>query len=372
MSPYEYYMPTRVIFGVGTLARLPGLLDEKSRALVVVGERWARSSGCLDRLLASLSGFEVTLFEGVPPNPSPETADEAAAMGRHARCDVVIGMGGGSVLDAAKSAAFVMGAEFPTRSYLTGAREMSGPGARFIAVPSTSGTGGEVTPWATLWDMEQGQKYSLSHPLMFPYATVVDPSLMASLSPKQVAISGVDALTHAVEAYWSKHAQPISDAYALQAVRAITTHLERSYAQGDEGSRAAMAQGALAAGLAFSNTRTTVCHSLSYPMTARFGVPHGQAVSITLRSFLLFNAEAIGGRLAPLVEALSASTVDEAAQNIESLMRATGLATRLSELGLHRSDLDTILQEGFTADRADNTPRPVSKEDAETILKSIL
>ena len=122
---------------------------------------------------------------------------------------------------------------------------------------------------------------------MFPSHAIVDPELTMSLSPAMTAISGIDALTQAVEAYWSKRSQPISDLYALGAISRIMSNLEDAHKNGQPEARTAMAEGSLMSGLAFSNTKTTICHSLSYPMTALFGVSHGQAVSITLPAFLL-------------------------------------------------------------------------------------
>ena len=132
-----------------------------------------------------------------------------------------------------------------------------------------------------------------------------------------------------------------------------------------------MAQGSLLSGLAFSNTKTTICHSLSYPMTAHFGVPHGQAVSITLASFLMWNSEAIEAKLHPLLRVLGAESVQEAADHIRVLMASVGLATHLRSLGLSKKDIDLISDEGFYADRASHNPRPVGVEDVRSILLSV-
>ena len=220
--------------------------------------------------------------------------------------------------------------------------------------------------------MEAKHKYSLEHPSMFPTAAIVDPELTESLPAYQTATSGIDALTQAIEAYWSRAAQPVSDIYALEAVRTIFDSLEAA-CQGDApGARVKMAQGSLLSGLAFSNTKTTVCHSLSYPMSAHFNVAHGQAVSITLAPFLVWNADAIAAKMPPLLDAMGVTHVDDAAERITRLIAAIGLATDLRSLGIREKDVDLILREGFTVGRADNNPKPVAEADARAVLRSIL
>jgi len=185
------------------------------------------------------------------------------------------------------------------------------------------------------------------------------------------ATSGIDALTQAVEAYWSKRSQPISDLYALGAISRIMSNLEDAHKNGQPEARTAMAEGSLMSGLAFSNTKTTICHSLSYPMTALFGVSHGQAVSITLPAFLLSNAHAIRAKVPRLLEALGAGSIEDAASRIRALMTSVGLAVRLNDLGIGDREIETILDQGFYADRADNNPKPVTIQDAREILRGI-
>ena len=206
---------------------------------------------------------------------------------------------------------------------------------------------------------------------MFPTTALVDPQLTESLPRYQTATSGMDALTQAIEAYWSRKSQPISDMYAIEAVREIFGSLEAACNDGTVSARSAMARASLLSGLAFSNTKTTICHSLSYPMSTHFGIPHGQAVSITLAPMLEWNAEVISYKLRPLLDAMEAASVGEASSRIRSLMATIGLATDLRSMGLRRADVELILEEGFYADRADHNPRHVTVEDARQILHRI-
>ena len=370
-TSYQYWMPTRVVFGDGALSRLPEVVDDSAARVLVIATGSMGRLGVLDRVEDMLGRDRTVLYGHVSPSPTPEVVDEVTAVCRDEGCDAVVAIGGGSAIDVGKCVAILQANPGDTRDYLMRKVEIETPGVPFVAVPTTAGTGSEVTPWATVWDMEVRRKYSLEHRWMFPTASLVDPSLTSSLPPYQTATSGMDALTQAVEAYWSRNSQPVSDMYALAAVRKIFGSLEDACNAGGATARSAMAEGSLLSGLAFSNTKTTICHSLSYPMSAHFDVPHGQAVSITLAPMLEWNAEAISDRLQPLLEAMGATSVDEASSRIRSLMTGIGLATDLRSMGLDRDDVELILEEGFYADRADHNPRQVTVEDAREILYGI-
>jgi len=374
-TDYRYWMPTRIVFGEGTLSHLPIAVGDSSSRVLVVSTGAMHRLGVLDRILELLGEDRTVVFSPVTPYPTPDVVDEAVTLYRDSGCAVVVGIGGGSALDVAKSAAVLQANPDPVRDYLTGRAKLERPGAPFVAIPTTSGTGSEVTPWATIWDMEHGHKHSLEHGWMFAKTAIVDPTLTKSLSPEQTALTGMDALTQAVEAYWSRNSQPISDIYALEAIRKISGNLRAAFSdalseRGDQ-ARSAMSEGSLLSGLAFSNTHTTICHSLSYPMTARFGVPHGQAVSITLPEFLPWNADALAARLPALVAALGARDAADAAQRIRSLMADVGLATDFRALGLNKSEIDLVIKEGLDADRADNNPKQVTIDEARGILHAI-
>ena len=327
--------------------------------------------GVVEQISKLLGPQRTVAYGPVSPYPTANLVDEAVDTFRRERCEAVVGIGGGSALDVAKSVAVLHANPHRTRDYLTGRASLEKPGAPFVAIPTTAGSGSEVTPWATIWDMERGRKHSLEHRWMFATTALVDPTLTNSLSPKQTALTGMDALTQAVEAYWSRNSQPISDMYALEAVRRISGNLRAAFSDEGPQARSAMAEGSLLSGLAFSNTKTTICHSLSYPMTARFGVPHGQAVSITLPGFLLWNADAISAKLPALLQAFGARDPEDAANGIRSLMADVGLATDFRSLGLNKTEIDLVVDEGFYADRANYNPTPVGIDDARKILFEI-
>ncbi len=368
---YRYHMPTQVSFGPGAVRHVSAAAaDEGSRVLVVCSPSMRRLR-IADNIVDDIGAARTVLFDEAVPYPTPDLVDHVVDLCQGGQCDIVVAVGGGSTLDLGKSVAALAPGGAPTSDYLSGAAHLKGPGLPYIAVPTTAGTGSEVTRWATIWDKDARRKHSLEHPSMYANHAIVDPELTVSLSPTTTASSGMDALTQAVEAYWSKRSQPISDLYALGAIRRIMGNLEGAYEGGQLAARTKMAEGSLMSGLAFSNTKTTICHSLSYPITALFGVSHGQAVSITLPAFLLWNGDAIRARLPQLLEAFGAVSIEDAASRIRALMTNVGLSVSLNGLGIGDEEIEAVLEQGFYADRADNNPKPVAIQDAREILRSI-
>ena len=344
-------MPVEIVFGRGCLDGLAScsLVQKAQKHLIVAGGHLKRD-GTLAKLV---SQFERTslVYEPKISKSSIKAIDSLKSFCRKSKPDLIIAIGGGTILDTAKAAA---------------------EGISLIAVPTTAGTGSEVTPFAVIWDTGKKKKLTLASASIFPKLALVDSELTANLPPIITAYTGMDALTQAVEAYWSKRHNPISSALALKAIKLIMTNLERAVNNPDKESREMMSWGSLLAGLAFSNTATTICHAVSYPMTAHFNVPHGQAVALTLPSFFEYSYQAIGnerGKL--LLEALGENDAARAAQAIGLLMKKIGLEARLSRLGIKKSDIQLIIDEGFHPERAGNAPRIPTKEELKEILIKI-
>lgn len=371
----SYRMPTRVIFGRKSLmgfGRLPQV-RESERIILVAGKHFKASKNFI-RLKLQLVTKECFFYDGQIKKSDFETIDTLTDFCRSKNPTLVIAVGGGTVLDTAKCAA-ILGKNYGrVVEYVRDKkREITGKRVSLIAIPTTAGTGSEVTPWATVWDKEKKDKYSLSSPLMFPDLAIVDPSLTDSLASKETAEGGIDALTQAIEAYWSVNHNLISDEFALESARLAMENLEKAVNNPDKNSRDNMAKAALFAGLAFSNTQTTICHSVSYPITAYFNVPHGQAVAITLPSFIEYSFPALSpARKKALLQALSSKNETEAREKTETLMERIGLKTKFSELGIKEKDLDLIVRKGFHPDRAKNAPRVPTPEELKSMLLSIL
>ncbi|UXH76051.1 iron-containing alcohol dehydrogenase PsrA [Roseateles amylovorans] len=352
---HHFHNPVRTVAGLGALQALPDLLGAR-RALVLTFTG-ARSLGLVEPLQDALGDRLVAVIETVTPNPDViELAALYPEVWRYPEADVLIALGGGSVIDSAKAVL----TQTPSGQFhellqwlRDGQRFASARHKALIAVPTTAGTGSEVTPWATVWDRELQRKLSLQFPHTWPEAAVVDPVLMRQLPEAVTVQSGLDALSHALEAIWNRHANPVSDALAVAAARTIQVTLPALLrAPQDLNLREAMAIAALQAGLAFSNTRTAMAHSMSYPLTLRHDVPHGIACAFTLP---LVAAAAIGlmpERDAVLAQALG--PLETAPARLESFLLGLGVKTRFADYGVDDDEAAALWAQALQGDRGRN------------------
>jgi alcohol dehydrogenase class IV len=374
-SSFTWASPTRIVFGPGVLDRLPALIEElvgpAARIFLVTGRQSLRASGVLDRVLATLDRGRATLFDQVPPFPPPVHLEAAAAAARGARPDAVVAIGGGSALDVGKTVALLLTHDGPPLEYVERRRPFTRPGLPLIAVPTTSGSSSEVTPFAAFWEMSARRSLHVATPLLFPRVALVDPELALGMSPALAAQTGFDAFTSAFESYWSVEATPLSDALNLEVVRSFAAHLERSCQLAEPGARAGCALAATLSGLAYSNSRPNACHAVSTPLTLFWGVAHGQAVAVTLTSFLRWTAPTIGPRLPPLWRALGVDDLDGATRRITAMMETCGLATRLGELGVGAADVETLV-EHMRWERVGVLRRALGRDDARGLLAALV
>jgi phosphonate metabolism-associated iron-containing alcohol dehydrogenase len=331
----------------------------------------ARSS-LLDTLARHLAGREMRVFDGIKATPNIDVVQGVIDFARASRVEAVIGMGGGSVMDAAKTAALLARTQWDLRTYLQEEPDTPPTPLHTILIPTTAGSGSEVTRWATIWDTAAKRKLSVTLPRLPPRPAFLDPELTLTLPPLQTAISGADALAHAMEAYWSKNANPASDRLALAAVARIFHHLFRAQQEPmNLESRSAMLLASLLAGLAFSQTETAAAHAISYPLTLHFGVPHGQATGISLPALLAFNAEAAPERMQRLCLSLEATSVPEAQDRLRGLLEGVGLKTRLRDLGVPLSAVPMLAVAALTSSRLPNNVRTVGPGEMEQLLTDL-
>lgn len=354
---FHYFNPVRSVYGAGALSSLPKLLAGRRAALVTFPE--ARALGLLGRLESVLGPALACVIDDVRPNP--DVAELAATYERfwhaHPEVEAIVAVGGGSAIDTAKALAVADDAACfaDLVAGLAGERDFVPTRARMlVAVPTTAGTGSEVTPWATIWDRARQKKYSLHLEQTWPRHAVIDPELMLSLPAAVTLQSGLDALSHALEAIWNVNANPVSDTFAVAAVRDTLEVLPRLMAGLDDlGLRGRMALAALKAGMAFSNTKTALAHSISYEMTLRYGLPHGIACSFPLPLVL---ERAIGHsaeRDAVLAQALGmplARAPGALAEFIESL----GVKTRFADYGVGEDEARRMLLHAQSGARGRN------------------
>ena len=243
------------------------------------------------------------------------------------------------------------------------------PQAQWIGVPTTAGTGSEVTCWATIWDPEQDAKRSVECRENYGWAALVDPHLAEGM-PLELAVSSrLDAAAHAVESYWARGTNCVSRALALEAVRLVMENMEGLLA-GQQEAKEAMSRGSMLAGLAFSNTKTTACHSISYRLPIHYQIPHGTAVSMLFPPLFKRNlpVTADGGRLAA---ALGAVDGEELGKRIRSILDRSGQPSTLKEWGVKREDLPRMASLGLTKGRADNNPLDIDEAMILEILEEI-
>lgn len=291
----RFTLPRDVYYGAGSLEELKNLKGKK--AVLVVGGGSMKRQGFLDKAVGYLeeAGMEVKLFEGVEPDPSVETVMKGAEVMREFEPDWIVSMGGGSPIDAAK--AMWTFYEYPETTFEDLCIPFNFPElrkkAKFAAIPSTSGTATEVTAFSVITNYETGVKYPLADFEITPDVAIVDPDLVANLPVKQVAYTGMDALTHAIEAYVSTLNGPFTDPLALQAIEMVFDYLPASY-RGNKEARENMHYAQCLAGMAFSNALLGIVHSMAHKTGAAFStghIPHGCANAIYLPYVIKYNAK---------------------------------------------------------------------------------
>ena len=337
-SDFAYAQPVKIFFGQGAFQKLGAVLDELqiTRAVLCCGRHFAPEA---EKLMAA-EGRIVAVFGQVEQNPQLSGIEESTRLCRVHGADGVIGIGGGSSLDTAKFAAAVAPNPGQAIDYYEGRRTFCAENRLpVVAVPTTAGTGSEVTQVSVV--SHGTEKKTINNPAFMPAAAIVDPLLSKSVPPRTTMNTGLDAMAHALEGYWSKNHQPIPDLMAIEAVRLILENLERAYRDGsDLEARGNMAMAALLGGLSFALPKTAASHACSYPLSEDYHLPHGEACAFTLDSLVRINADA---RLEELCRRVGLSGTEELAERIRALKKLGGLRMRLSELG--NVDLDKLCRD---------------------------
>lgn len=364
----SYKMPTTVYFGRNSVSTLLKILKQNklSKTLFVVGKHTQKYKN----IQSLISKYGKTYPKEIKKSDFM-SLNLLADFIRKNKYDSIVAIGGGTIIDIAKAANVIAENVGKAEDYLVSKnKKIKKRGKFLIAVPTTSGTGSEVTPWSVIWG---NKKYSLQSDFMFPDFAIVDSSLTDSLPKNVTAESGIDAMCQSIESFWNVKHNSVSDKYALRSIKIVINDLEKSVNNPDKKSRDNMALGSVLGGLAFSNTQTTICHSVSYPLTAHFGIVHGQATSITLPLFIEYILPVLNiKRRKKLLNSIGVNSISKASEKIRSLMKKINLKTKLSELGIKNKDIALIVKEGFDPSRAGNSPRIPTQEELHELLLSIL
>lgn len=375
---------SRIIRGAGSL---PQITDEITRlnksSVLIITDPGVVSVGIIEKLIQVLSGTDIryTIFDKIEPDPSLQTANAAAAKAEESAADMIVGIGGGSSIDIAKVAAILVTNEGEIASFV-GIDQISKPGLATIIIPTTAGTGSEVTPIAILSDHEEKLKKGLVSPYLFPTVALLDPDLTIGLPPHVTAATGMDALIHAVEAFTSKNADSLTDVFARQAMKLIYNNIRKVYHNGNDIiARENMLEGSMLAGMAFANAGVTAVHAFSYPIGAEFHLSHGVANSIMLTPVMEFNMSGNLSRFASIGEAFgieyTGSDEKEAAtlavKALRQLTEDLNIPKHLSEFGIKDEDVPGLAEGVMKVTRLlANNPRNLTQQDAEAIYRKVL
>ncbi len=367
-------------FGVGCLNSIPSILEchKATRIFVVTGKKSFYISGARDAITPYLDGKTIIFFSDFSENSKIDDAKRGGAELKQAKCDVVIAVGGGSVIDMAKLINAIAHNNYEPKDIATGKEKIKVKGLPLIAIPTTAGSGSEATHFAVVY--VNNIKYSLSHEYILPDYPIIDPSLTYTLPPKLTAVSGFDALSHAVESYWAVTATEESREYASQAIKMILPTLESAVNSPSAEARNTMVLAAHLAGKAINITKTTAPHAISYPMTAYFNIPHGHAVALLLGNFFAINSRLKGvewgdsrGKdylqkvMHELCDLFDCACPQDCSNKWYALMAAVGLETNFRSLGIcNQSDIEVIIN-NVNAERLGNNPVIIK----ETILKQL-
>ena len=369
MTP-AFHCPSRIISGRPYQEAVRDVLGGRPWALVTSpGWRSRNAVASLDECC----GPPQAVVAEAPVNPKVSDILELAE--RLPDVPVVVGLGGGSAMDTAKGLVAVRALKGDAEALMGHLREGRDlpddfAPAALVAVPTTSGTGSDITRWATIWG-DEGVKYSLSHPALYPSHSILDPELCRSMPAEVTLASGLDALSHAMESVWNRHHNPVSDHLAEVAIGLLFEHLGAVLkAPDDIALRRKVQTASLFAALAMGTTQTALAHSISYPFTALFGMPHGFACSFTLAEVARHNMAADADRLTPIARALGCA-LEELPQTIEDWLRALGLGTHL-ERYVSPAATDELGDSLITRARAANNLRETDGTVARAIARRSL
>lgn len=371
-----FYNPVRIHFGSGALSQLPALLGSRSPTLITTPGMVRR--GTVELVERACARGDIRVFSDVQPNPTIASITAAASAVLDSRPEVLIAVGGGSTIDTAKGVAAIGSRDCGESGWLARHLREKTPFTDdfsplpIVAIPTTSGTGSEVTMWGTVWDEIDGSKHSVSHPRLFPEAALLVPELTLTAPGELTLFSALDAISHCMESIWNRGATPVSDVFAVagltKSLSAIDTVLENP---DDLGGRSALQEAALLGGLAISSNATALAHSMSYPLTSQFGMPHGLACSFTLPEIIRFNGEHAAARIQLIGDTLSASGVEDTAQHLETLFLRWRIPAHVRRYVGRESAVklkDRLLAPG----RANNNIRDATVDDALGIINRSL
>lgn len=378
---YQLAMPQQVYSGETAMQALETLASGHEKAAVFT-DAGIRASGILERPLAELDKAAVPYIinDTLPAEPTCDQAQQVIDAFRESNADLIVAVGGGSVMDIAKLASITADGSCTVRDQLKNPR-IGKKTVTTVMIPTTAGTGSEATPNSIVAVPEEQLKVGIVNPEMIADAVILDGNMIRRLPRKIAASTGIDALCHAIECYTSAKANPFSDLFAMQALRLIFRNLEKACDDPDAlDAKEKMMQAAFYAGVAITCSGTTAVHALSYPLGGRYHIPHGVANAIMLMPVMQFNKSCCIERFAEVYEAVggtgarnSAEKADWVIAKMDAMVQHLDIPTSLKPYGVTEADLPALVKAGMDVQRLlVNNPRTVTAADAETLYREIL
>ena len=381
MKDYTFKVPQDIVFGVGSLKPLPELLEKSgSKKMMVVSDRGLEKLGVVQKVLdiVEAEGIETVSYLDILPNPTVDMVN-AATVYKESGATSIVALGGGSPMDVAKAVGVLARYGGSITEY-EGAHLVPGPIEPIIAIPTTAGTGSEVTAFSVITDISRNYKLTVFSYELLPKYALLDPEMIMSVPPMVAASCGIDALIHAWEAYTSLGASPFSDAMAEKAMELIGGNIRRFVAnRKDEEAACAMMSGSMFAGIAFAWARLGNVHAMSHPVSAFFGVQHGVANSILLPVIVEYNALADHGRYEKIYNYISEDKEpvkefkpEMLVEEIKKLNASLGIPKTLSEVGVTEDKIPQMAADAMKSGNIAANPRQTTLKDVEMLYHKAL
>ncbi len=376
LKNFIFELPTKIVYGVGASGKLCDRLQRwGAKDVLVVTDKGVRASGLLAGIEQQLeeANTRFVIFDEVEPNPKDYNVQHGAEQARLLDTDCIVAIGGGSPLDCAKAISVVATHGGAVRRYAD-SKNISGETLPLIAIPTTAGTGSEVTFGAVITDTQEHFKFTVKHANTAPKVALVDPALSVTMPPALTAATGMDALTHAIEGYTAKVAEPLADAAALYAIELITQHLKTAVFDGKNmEARAGMLLGSLLAGISFSHSDVASVHCIAEALGGKYDAPHGACNAVVLPEMMAYNMDYCRERYARIatVMGLSHEHPEEGAQKAVETVRQLALDVKLPSfrsLGVKQEDFEELAHNSAINGSNPDNPRPMQKEDYMTVL----
>ena len=381
---YQIKIPSCSYGGEGSIEKIKEIIaKEKSQKIVVFSDEGIKATGLLDILTGQLdeTGIQYHVFTDCKPEPTYGQVEAVVDMVQGQECDLIIGLGGGSVMDAAKLASVLKGASYTIKDLMNDPSQAEKK-VKTVMIPTTCGTGSEATCNAIVAVPEEKSKKGIVNDNMIPDYVILDAQMIAKLPKAIVAATGVDALAHVVECFTSKKATPFSDSYALEGAKLIFANIREAYNNPDNmDAKNKMLIGAYYGGIAITGSGTTAVHALSYPLGGKFHIAHGVSNAILFAHVMKFNKDACAERLAVLCDAINPAyaqkTVREKAdyviEQIADIVKVTNIPTDLTQYGVTMDDLEFLVTAGSQQQRLlVNNMKELSLDDIRNIYLKVV